>query len=234
MSNFSSIPGHYSSSQAAQLLDVTNHEVARLVRDGELSAIKIAGRAFLLNARDVHLYAATRQGKGRPLSASSAWAALWLLSGLNVEWLDYSQMRRLSTKLKTITPEELVWQTRRRMVTKRFRVSHSFISKMSEELVLTGRSCIPALKSDLTEQNDVLEGYTNSEPEDLEKRYHLVEDATGNAIIHIAESEQQLFESINQAPIAVIAADLSITLDTRERSAGLDILRRLIVEFNDA
>lgn len=234
MSTSSSISGHYSSTQAAQLLGVTDHEIARLIRDGELSALKAAGRAFLLSAGEVHLYAAIRQGKGRPLSASTAWAALWLLSDLDVDWLDYSQMRRLRIKLKTITPEELVWQTRKRMNTKRFRVSQSFIPKLKQELALTGRSCISVLDSELTEQSEILEGYARLSLHDLEKKYHLAEDVTGNAIIHIAEDDQSLFESIGQAPIAVVAADLAITLDTRERSAGLDVLRKLLNEFREA
>lgn len=234
MTTSSSISGHYSSAQAAQLLGVTDHEIARLVRDGELSAIKAAGRAFLLSASEVQLYAAIRQGKGRPLSASTAWAALWLLSGLDADWLDYSQMRRLHIKLKNITPEALVWQTRKRMSTKRFRVSQSFVSKLKEELVLTGRSCISELNSELTEQSEILEGYAHVSLHDLEKRYHLVEDVTGNAIIHIAEGEQQLSDSMGATPIAVVAADLAITLDARERRVGLDVLRRLIDEFKEA
>lgn len=234
MSTSSNISGHYSSTQAAQLLGVTDHEIARLVRDGELSAIKVAGRAFLLNASDVHLYAVIRQGKGRPLSASSAWAALWVVSGLDADWLDYSQMRRLRIKLESITPEELVWQTRRRMGAQRFRASQSFIPKIKDELVLTGRSCISVLKSELTEQNEILEGYARSNLHDLGERYHLAKDATGNVIIHTAEGEQRLFDGVEQAPIAVVAADLAFTLDTRERNAGLSVLRRLIDEFNEA
>jgi excisionase family DNA binding protein len=234
MSTSSSISGHYSSTQAAQLLGVTDHEIARLVRDGELSAINAAGRAFLLSANEVHLYASIRQGKGRPLSASIAWAALWLLSGLDTDWLDYSQMRRLRIKLKNITPEELVWQTRKRMSTKRFRVSQSFIPKLREELILTGRSCISDLNSELTEQKEVLEGYARLSLHDLEKKYHLVEDMAGSAIIHTVEGEQQMLDGIGQAPIAVVAADLAFTLDTRERRAGLDVLRRLIDEFKEA
>ena len=230
----SNISGHYSSVQAAQLLGVTDHEIARLVRDGELSATKVAGRAFLLDASEVHLYAEIRQGKGRPLSPPSAWAALWLLSGLNVDWLDYSQMRRLRIKLKSIAPEELVWQTRRRMSAKRFRASRSFIPKLRGELVLTGKSCISVLGSEITEQSEILEGYSPLGFQALEQRYHLAEDATGNAIIRVAEGEQRLFDGIEQAPIAVVAADLAITLDTRERSAGLNVLRRLLNEFDEA
>jgi excisionase family DNA binding protein len=227
----SGIPGHYSSAQAAQLLGVTNHEIARLVRDGELSAVRAAGKALLLKAGDIHLHAAISQGRGRPLSVTNAWAALWLLSGLDVDWLDYPQMRRLRLKLEDITPKELVWQTRRRMSTKRFRASQSFIQKIGDELVLTGRSCISVLDSDLTEQSGILEGYACSSLEDMEKRYHLVEDVSGNVIIHIAEREHQLSDSIEQAPIAAVAADLAITLDTRERNAGLSTLRRLLNEF---
>lgn len=234
MSISSNISGYYSSTQAAQLLDVTAHEIARLVRDGELSAVKAAGRAFLLDAREVNLYAAIKQGKGRPLSTSIAWAVLWLLSDLDVDWLDYSQMRRLRMKLKTIAPEELIWQTRRRTSARRFRVSKSFIPKLKQELVLTGRSCISALDSELTEQSEILEGYARQNLHDLEKIYHLAEDVAGNAIIHVVENEQQLFGSSGQAPIAVVAADLAITLDSRERRAGLDTLRRLIDEFNEA
>lgn len=234
MSTFSSISDYYSSTQAAQLLGVSDHEIARLVRDGELSAINAAGRAFLLNASEVHTYAAIRQGKGRPFSSSTAWAALWLLSCLDVDWLDYYKMRRLRIKLENITPEELVWQARKRMSTKRFRASRSFVPKLKEELVLTGRSCTSVLGSELTEQSEILEGYARSNLLDIQEKYHLAEDISGNVIIHVAEGEQNLFDGIKRAPIAVVAADLAITLDTREHSTGLGILRRLIDEFKEA
>jgi excisionase family DNA binding protein len=232
MSELSNISGYFSSSQAARLLGVSNHEMARLVRDGELSALKAVGNALLFNAGEVHLYAAIKRGKGRPLSPLNAWAALWLLSGLEASWLNYPQMRRLRIKLKNITPEELVWQTRRRISTKRYRVSRSFVSKLKNELILTGRSCVSLLEVGLTEQTEMLEGYACSDLVTLEKKYHLVEDVNGNMIIHIVKGNCFTLESIDQMPVAVIAADLAITLDTREHRAGLDTLRRLLDEFS--
>ena len=224
------ISGYYTTTQAASILCISSHEAARLARDGRIKAIKAVGDALLLDAIDVQQYKNLHQGKGRPLSPDIAWAALLILSGFDVEWLSYPQLRRLKLKLKTTSALDLLWQARNRLQTKRYRASESFFKELRNELILTGSSS-SLFEFSLVEQKHVLEGYTTVNFEILEKKYHLVEDTNGNAIIHSAHGHVWFFNKTETIPIAVAAADLAVSLDTREKQAGLAALERLLDEY---
>ena len=70
----------YTTSQAARLLGVGRHEVARLVRNGILRARKTDSGTLAIDPDSVHAHEALSQFKGRPWSPQTAWAAL--LAGL--------------------------------------------------------------------------------------------------------------------------------------------------------
>ena len=197
---------------------------------GKLKAKKAAGNAFLLDVSTVQLYRIAHKGKGRPLSPEVAWAALWILSRLDPDWLTYQQMRRLRIKLKEISSEDLIWQARKRSKTTSYRISSSFIPGLKQELILTG---ISSDRDDfgLVPQTSRIEGYAIMDLVGLKKKYHMIEDSTGNAIIHTLCSEFSLDGGFSQMPIAVTAADLALSLDTRERQAGLSILERQLDEY---
>jgi excisionase family DNA binding protein len=67
--------------QAAQRLDVSGHEVRRLIRAGTLSANRV-GRTLVLDDEEVAGRARLPIGAGRALAASMTWATLWELTGL--------------------------------------------------------------------------------------------------------------------------------------------------------
>ena len=232
MDSYTNIPGYYTTAQAAGILCVSSHEAARLSRAGRIKAIKAAGDTLLLDAVDVQLYKNLHQGKGRPLSPETAWASLWILSGLDAYWLSYPQLRRLKTKLLTVSALDLIWQARNRLQTKRYRASESFFEELRNELILTGKSSVLG-EFALVEQKRVIEGYTSASFEALEKKYHLVEDTNGNAIIHLAHGIAWRNNKADAVPIAAIAADLAVSLDTRERQAGLRTLERLLDEYRE-
>ena len=230
MINISNIPGYFTTAQAADILCVSRHEIARLTREGRIRAIKTAGGALLLDAIDVQLYKNIHQGKGRPLSPAIAWASLWILSGLDAYWLSYPQLRRLNAKLAAISASDLLWQTRTRVHTKRYRASESFFERLKSDLVLTGKSS-GFDEFSLVEQKQVVEGYTTDSFEMLEKKYHLIEDTNGNAVIHLALGPVWLVNKAEAITIAAAAADLAMSLDTRERQAGLRTLERLLDDY---
>jgi excisionase family DNA binding protein len=223
----SSITGYYTTAQAADILGVSSHEITRLARAGRISAIKASGNAFFLDAIDVRLYESIHQGKGRPLTPSMAGAAFWILSGLEVPWLSYQQLRRLRIRLVSISVSDLLWLTRNRSTIRRCRVSESFTDKLKEELIPTGRS-YAFNELSVIENGQILEGYTPFDFETLEKSYHLIDDVQGNLIIHMLHEQTQL---INPTPIAVAAADLALSLDTREKQVGRQTLERLLDEY---
>lgn len=61
--------------QAANLLDVSEMQIGRLIRQGDLQASRF-GRSWALEAASVHQYNHLRPHRGRPLSAPAAWEQL--------------------------------------------------------------------------------------------------------------------------------------------------------------
>lgn len=224
----SNIPGYVPVSRAASDLGVTAHQIAALVRLGELEGVYVSKRTLLIDLPSLLRYAQLRRGRGRPLSEKSAFDALGLLSGIRPESLTYQQDRRLRQKLKDIAVEDLVWQTRKRKKTKRYRCSPSFLGEMKGFLVLSGISAA-AEYFDLTGGDVALEGYVSSDDlPDLEKKFFLREEANTNVVLHVSSCVPW---DVGIMPEAVVAADLAESLNARERTAGLDALGRLLDEY---
>ena len=232
MISYTSIQGYMTTAQAAEASGLTAHRIGCLVRAGEIDAVK-SGNTLLVDAASLQLYARSNRGRGRPMEASTAFGALWLLSGLDVDWLTYAQERRLRIRLETCTAEEFTWQLRRRALLHRYRVGASFLEAASASLVLSGASSGLLDDFGLLKQNGFVEGYClETGIEQLEDSLFLVGDSQGNVIVHVAS---WLPDSIvGEMPIAVVAADLAQSLNTRESEAGLDMMRRLLDEYREA
>jgi excisionase family DNA binding protein len=227
----SNIPGKYSVNEAAALLEVSGTLVNQLIHSGSLDAIKTAGGIFLVDAQSLNDYALIRKGRGRPWKPKTAWAALWLLSGLEANWLTYPQRRRLLIRLKTIEPEEFIWLLRKRSKTSKLWVSKSVMPKISKCLSLTGKSSSIINELGLTNGSDSIEGYIyDSRMESTINKYHLLADGDTNAILHAVDSLPFNLEDFAEMPEAVVVADLCNSSVTRERSAGLIRLKELLSE----
>ncbi len=229
MNTITKISGMMTTAQAAEALGVGVHNVGRLVREGEFSCMRTAGGAMLIPAIEVQEYAQLRQGRGRPLASTIAMAALWELSGIRAGWLDYSQARRLRMRLAAVPAVDLVWQARKRARVLTFRCDSSFLNTAANMVVLSGRSCLDEFG--LVSDADVLEGYVRADSLDtVIGSCFMVPDSTGNVVLHVAE---WMPENVGAAmPIAVSAADLAASLDTRERSAGLEALEGMLDEYS--
>ncbi len=123
MENAPDMASGYTASQAARLLGMGRHEVARLVRNGILRARKTDSGALAIDPGSVHAHGALSQFKGRPWSPQTAWAALLAIGGDDVSWLEYHKRRRLLLKLREIGAGELIWLARNRMEARRYLVS---------------------------------------------------------------------------------------------------------------
>src|SRR5665647_744281 len=99
---------------AAGRLGISQRQVQRLIAAGRLPSTRTAGDAWVVEALAVNAMTRARPDRGRPWSPATAWAALWRLSGLEVDWLDRRTTSRLTARLKSISPEELLHATRRR------------------------------------------------------------------------------------------------------------------------
>lgn len=228
MNDINNIQGLLTTSQASQLLNVTSHQVASLVRAKELQAVHVAGRILLISAESISRYKLLRRGKGRPLSEDIAQAALLLLSDAQVNGISYQQNRRLKQKLQAINAEDLVWQTRKRAEIKRYRCSGSFLKELSKEIALSGLNALND-NFDLTAETENVEGYVSeTKLNRLVERFFLVGDTHGNVVLRI--THRQVFDNAYM-PIGFVAADLSESLNTRERSAGINKLKELLDDY---
>lgn len=211
--------------QVAEVLGVGIHNVGRLVREGEFSCLRTAGDAMLIPSTEVRKYAQLRQGKGRPLAPVTAMAALWELSGISADWLDYAQARRLRMRLASVSAEDLAWQARKRARTVTFRCDESFFEIATGMMVLSGRSCLRDFG--LVGTPNILEGYIGVEGLDaVVDACFMVPDPVGNVVLHVSEC---LPEKVGATmPVAVSAADLVASLDVREHRAGLSALEEML------
>ena len=220
------IPGLVTTAQAAGMSGLTPHRIGCLARAGEVEAVKV-GNTLLVDVASLRAYATANMGRGRPLDARSAHAALWLLSGLGAGWLEYTRLRRLRIRLRQYSAEELSWRVRKRARVKRFRASASFLGEIRGSLILSGASSPLAGDFGLLPAVDAVEGYClEEEAGELEARFSLAEDAHGNVVIHVAPWLPDALDG--EMPVGVVAADLAQSPATREREAGFAMIRRLL------
>ena len=214
---------------AAERLGVSQRQVQRLIETGRLPATRTAGDAWVVDALAVNAMARTRPERGRPWSPSTAWAALWRISGLKVDWLDGRTTRRLDDRLASIDAEELVHAARRRASVRRFRASESFLAELDMFVIRTGAGATELSRFALERDLSSVDGYcTNDAATRLVRDFHLTEDPRGNATLRVATAPSSILEGRDTMPVAVIAADLAESLEVRERSAGFRVLKELL------
>jgi len=214
---------------AAERLGVSQRQVQRLVEARELPATRTAGDAWVVDALAVNAMARTRPTRGRPWSPATAWAALWQLSGLEVDWLDRRTMRRLDDRLASIDAEELVHATRRRAIIRGFRASESFLADLDVLVIRSGARAMERTRFGMDADLARIDGYCTAEAADsLARDFHLIEDPQGNVTLRVAAMPPAIIEGRDAMPVAVIAADLAESLEVRERSAGLRVLGDLL------
>jgi excisionase family DNA binding protein len=225
----SSIAGLYTVQEAAVRLGVSSAQVVQLIHSGVLKAQRTAGDAFLVDAHTLHSYEGIRGGRGRPWLSNTSWGALWILSGLKANWLSYHQLRRLQARLAEVTADELVWLTRKKATTKRFRASTSFLKPIRDSLTLSGTNSGSAADLGLTEHSDGVEGYmSESRLSSLVDTFHLVENGSANVIVHLLGKTPFDLDGLDEMPAVVAIIDLCSSLDTRDRSLAKRRLGELI------
>ena len=225
------IPGFMTTAEASVASGLSAHRIGCLARAGEIDAAK-SGNTILVDAASLQSYVTANQGRGRPMDARTAYAALWLLSGLEADWLSYAQSRRLRLRLQSASAESLSWQLRKRAAMRRYRASESFLGPVAGALVLSGASSGRLAEFGLLQAGGRVEGYCpESEADELVASFFLAEDPHGNVALHVAPWLPD--GARGEMPIAATAADLAQSMDAREREAGLEMLRRLLDEHRD-
>jgi len=215
---------------AAERLGISQRQVQRLIEARELPATRTAGDAWVVDALAVNAMARTRPARGRPWSHATAWAALWRLSGLEVDWLDRRTLRRLDDRLASIDAEELVHATRRRALVRRYRASESFLADLDALVIRSGVRAMEPSTFGMDQAVGRVDGYCTAEAADsLARDFRLIEDSQGNVTLRVVLAmPPTIIEGRDVMPVAVVAADLAESLEVRERSAGLRILGDLL------
>ncbi|OIN82105.1 DNA-binding protein [Mycobacterium malmoense] len=213
----------------AEVLGVSARQIARLARAGELTVTRTVAGALLLDGASVHRLAKQSRDKGRPWTAATAWAALTLLSGERVHWLDSSAMSRLRHRLRASSASELCWMTRRRATIHRMQgwgkgtgLLHSGVSALRD----------PAMSElfDLVAVDRGADGYVGARDfAHLVRTLGFFDDVDGDVTVRVVPDDAGY--AVDHVLTAAVAVDLAESLDTRESAAGTRVLEDLLDAF---
>ena len=241
--------------EAAAKLAVSTQRVSALCSNHLLTTYTFGSRKILISLDSVHRYKQQNSKSGRAYAPSLAFAALFMLSGCEVSWINRQQKYRIETYLQSITQQELVNRSKNRAKTMEYWCRKSRLAELSKHLILSAATGNMHTQFQLM-QTDEIEGYVSSNNlGDLINKFHLKKSEDGadssiiNVRLHVIE-DSEVFDFIRQnvssnitegtqessaksfMPIAVCAADLAESLDVRERQTGLNMLSKLITEYN--
>ena len=243
--------------EAASLLAVSTQRVSALCSNHLLTTYALGSRKILISLDSVNRYKQQNYKSGRAYAPSLAFAALFMLSGCEVSWINRQQKYRIEAYLRSITQQELVNRSRNRAKIMEYWCRKSRLAELSNHLILSAATGNMHSQFHLT-QTDEIEGYVSSNNlVDLINKFHLKnkEDGVDGSIINVklrVIEDSKVFDLIRQnsssritedtratsaksfMPIAVCAADLAESLDVRERQSGLNKLSELLTEYNMA
>lgn len=213
-------------SDVARRLGITHRQANRIVSSGELSVRKLSNGAWVVEPDSLARFEVRRKsGAGRKLSASTAWALLWELSGLDADWLPVRTRARVAGRIREADVEQLVRDVAGRTRGHRFRSANA--ERVVPDILATGRLAASRLDTDLIEDGRRIAGYVPAgiEVNDFARSHFMAADPNGADVLF--ENTLPADYSGGVMPDAVIAADLALSTDTRERSAGIEALENL-------
>jgi hypothetical protein len=211
--------------ELAVRLGVTTRRARDLLDTGEIAGRQLANRTWLADSDAVLRYeTAARRGKGRGLDTASAWGLLWELSGLDASWLTPSTRARVRRRIRHSNAGEIAKSVAKRTVARRYAAAN--VERASADLIATGRAAAGSLGSDLLDDRRRVAGYVRSgSADDYAEQHFMVADTAGQDVVY--ENTLPIHFDGGEMPVAVVAADLATSTDTREQSAGLRALEEL-------
>lgn len=211
--------------QLAERLGVTKRRALDLLRTEVILGRQLVNGTWLADSDAVARYevSATR-GSGRTLDAATAWGLLWELSGLEAEWLSASTCARVRRRIRESDASAIVSAVSKRSKAHHFTAANA--ERASTGLIRTGRAAASTLDTNLIEDARQVAGYVRSGTvEDYAKRHFMLPTTAGLDMLY--ENSLPINYDAETMPAAVIAADLAVSTDTRERSAGLQMLEEM-------
>jgi hypothetical protein len=214
-------------SEAARLLGVSERRVQQLAVGGDLT---FTARG-LVDRTSLDHHRATRQGtRTRAWSTETAWAAVALLCGVEVDWLGTVQKSRLRTSLRITDTQALVSRARNRARIHRYTGHGSTAARLRREIVVV------YLASELGIAGDQgrFDGYVAADTlANLVMRHALIEDPQGQYALRATDFDLDRIAAIAAAgEIPVLAAlDAAESLDPRERGVASEALDQALAQF---
>lgn len=223
--------GEFTVTELAEHLGVSSRRARMLLAEGTIAGRQLPSGLWLADSADVHRFTRRRHGAGRALNPDTAWALLYELSGVRAgHLLPRATYTRARARIRTMTAEGLAAAVAGRTRTHRFRAANA--AKAQDGLIATARPAANLIGSDLIEDTRRVAGYvpTGTTVEEWARSHFMVADTTGFDVLY----ENTAPEGYATPLPAVVAADLALSLDTRERSAGLRALDQAIADWRAA
>jgi hypothetical protein len=219
--------------EAARELGVTNAHITYLTKKNLLEYKRIGEKNLLIDSKSVIEYKTNRIPRGRAFSKQTAWNTLALLSDQKeVTELSYFQKRRIVLFLSNCSVDELIAKSRNRAKIIHMNIDSSFWGVISNFGFRTRAEALP------TEQNSIL---INAKEQDYyvpKNKFNKLCDSTFSQEETLAKSNVTIrlfddseFRTIEFLPKALIAVDMSQSLNSRERNEGRIILKEMLNDF---
>lgn len=214
---------------AAERLGVSASRVRSLAKNGCLKTVRY-GRNIYMTETSVERYAGLNRKQGRLFSPRIAFAALYLISDREADWLTASERYRLRKLLAGLDASRLMTLCDRRAEVRDYWCMDVRLRQVAGRIRLSAASGDIAHEFGLVETGNV-EGYVTRDIADgLVSDNRLVEDSNPtNVRLHIIDG--WMAEDTGDMPVGVCAADLASSNDIREKYAGLEKLENLLNGF---
>jgi len=217
--------------EAARMLGVTKRHVARL---GEQGQIRYLTRG-LVDRGSVNEYLSEREfSRSRPWSEATAWGAVALLSGIEVDWLGQVQTSRLRGRLRRLATDkdgshEFVGRARVRASVRTYESFGFLVSRVRKDVVAVGRRGLGLSDA----RKDRIDGYVSSEVlTKLEKSLGLLRDTRGTMILRATDFDLDIIKRIaTKGNGALAALDAAGSMDPREHGVGARTLTKYLQDF---
>lgn len=205
--------------QLAERLGVTTRRARDLLRTEEIAGRQLVNGTWLADSDAVARYeVSASRGSGRTLDTATAWGLLWELSGLDADWLSASTRARVRRRIRESSASTIASAVSKRSRAHRFTAANA--ERASADLIRTGRSATSILDTDLIEDTGRVTGYIRSGTiQGYARRHFMAPQTNGRDALY--ENSLPIEYSAETIPAAVVAADLAMSTDTRERSAAL-------------
>lgn len=214
--------------ELSQRLQLSRRQVTELLSSGVIDGRQLSSGAWLADSDSVARYeAGHRRGSGRTLDASTAWAMLWMLSGLDADWVTPSTRSRVRARLRHSSAERLARDVAARTRAHRFEAANS--ARAREGLIATGRAVAGLLGVGLMDDRRFATGYARATAVEHAATRFMVESPTGPHVIY--DNTLPIEYDGDVMPLAVVAADLAVSTDVREHAGGLRALENLMTAW---